>query len=278
MNALRPLKSIFEAGNEAGGILPAELAEWYGSQLSLPLSPKDPYVIGNFITSLDGAIFPTEILFGDPSDRRLMSVLRTWAQAVIVGRETLDADPQDATWHYKTTAAKEDREAFQKFSENINHGKQYNVFVSNSGKGFDFTRGVFADSDVQAVIATTSKGQQQAKSDLAKSGVKSSVLIWDVGNDSVDLKALLEKLKSLGCTRVLYEGGASLYGSFEKAGLVDELFLARRPRVSGSAKNSIRKSFSNSEYGGGNNPLLQLRSSRIDQTESILFERWVYSK
>jgi hypothetical protein len=92
---IKSLQLLYGRRPITAGFLTNELAEWYGGQLDLPMNPEQPYVIGNFVTSLDAAIEPTDRLFGYSVDRALMSVLRAWAEAVVIGRGTLEADPKD---------------------------------------------------------------------------------------------------------------------------------------------------------------------------------------
>ena len=53
MNALVPLESLYEAERGSDLPLPSELATLYG-RLQFPLHPGRPYIIGNFVTTLDG--------------------------------------------------------------------------------------------------------------------------------------------------------------------------------------------------------------------------------
>jgi hypothetical protein len=53
MSALAPLESLYELDRGTALPLPPELATLYG-RLRLPLHPGRPYVIGNFVTTLDG--------------------------------------------------------------------------------------------------------------------------------------------------------------------------------------------------------------------------------
>jgi riboflavin biosynthesis pyrimidine reductase len=168
---------------------------------------------------------------------------------------------------------------FDKLSEKIGiSGRQFNVFVSNSGGGFTFTRGVFVNPIVQTVIATTKRGLNRAAADLKSSGVSSDVLLWDLddGSGRVDLVALLDRLKENGATRILTEAGGRLYGSLEAQGLVDELFLTRLPSVVGESESGPRRSFSSGVYTSKTSPQLSLESVRLVPDDSVLFERRKY--
>src|SRR5512141_3415713 len=96
MTSLHPLESLFEriGGDEIS--LPPDLTALYGP-LRFPLQKGRPYVIGNFVTTLDGvASLSAPGLAGGgplsgskPHDRMVMGLLRAVADAVIVGAGTL---------------------------------------------------------------------------------------------------------------------------------------------------------------------------------------------
>ena len=81
--------------------LPIDLATLYGS-LRLPVREAQPYLIGNFVTTLDGVVslnISGQAGGGGMSgfnqhDRMVMGILRAVADAVIVGAGTLRASPQ----------------------------------------------------------------------------------------------------------------------------------------------------------------------------------------
>ena len=52
MNALVPLESLYEGERGSDLPLPSELATLNG-RLQFPLHPGRPYIIGNFVTTLD---------------------------------------------------------------------------------------------------------------------------------------------------------------------------------------------------------------------------------
>ena len=78
-------------------VLPEELRILYGGDLRFPSHRDRPYVIGNFVSTLDGVVsfeIPGKSGGGDISgfneaDRFIMGLLRASADAVIVGAGTL---------------------------------------------------------------------------------------------------------------------------------------------------------------------------------------------
>jgi hypothetical protein len=101
MNTLTPLETLFEMERGPDLQLPPDLARLFG-RLQFPPHPGRSYVIGNFVTTLDGVVAlnePGHAGGGDISgfnrhDQMLMGLLRAVADSVIVGAGTLRSVPQ----------------------------------------------------------------------------------------------------------------------------------------------------------------------------------------
>jgi riboflavin biosynthesis pyrimidine reductase len=66
------------------------------------------------------------------------------------------------------------------------------------------------------------------------SGLEKRLVVVESGPDGrVDLPLLLRTLREEGVRALLCEGGPTLHGSLQAAGLVDELFLTIAPKLSG---------------------------------------------
>jgi riboflavin biosynthesis pyrimidine reductase len=217
-------------------------------------------------------------LFGAPNDRLLMSVLRAWSDAVVIGRGTFMADPPVSTWHWKTTAPSAKRpglgEELQAMERALGSVRPHvEVIVTTRGENLDFARKLFRDPDVHAVVASTREG---AKTVRTQPGA--AVEIWELGNtgNGVDLAALLSKLYELGRKRVLVEGGPQLYGALESIGRVDEIFLTHRAMTGGTDARTPRPTFSGVAHEAPALPRLDLVSVRTAPESSTLFTRWRY--
>src|SRR5512143_980358 len=100
MTTLTPLVSVIYVVHGDDVPLPPELATLHGP-LRFPVHKGRPYVIGNFVTTLDGvASLSVPGMAGggpisgfDPNDRMIMGLLRSVADAVIVGAGTLRSVP-----------------------------------------------------------------------------------------------------------------------------------------------------------------------------------------
>src|SRR5512134_186005 len=100
MALLTPLESLYDMDRGEVYPLPPEIAGLYGP-LRFPRREGRPYVIGNFVTTMDGvASLSAPGLAGggpisgsNPHDRMVMGLLRSVADAVIVGAGTLRSVP-----------------------------------------------------------------------------------------------------------------------------------------------------------------------------------------
>jgi len=68
---------------------------------------------------------------------------------------------------------------------------------------------------------------------------KRLVVVESGGGEWVDLAELLRSLREEGVRAVICEGGPTLYGSLQAAGLVDELFLTIAPKLIGGGAPHI---------------------------------------
>lgn len=86
-----------------------------------------------------------------------------------------------------------------------------------------------ADSNV--IIATSDMCSKKKKKQLEKNGIT----VWVIGGKIVDLKNLLKKLRKIGVTSVLIEGGAEVNFTAFKEGLVDKVFFFIAPKIIGGS-------------------------------------------
>lgn len=278
------LTTLYEKARVTGpSVLTPDLNRFYGD-LAFPEVSGRPYVVGNFVKTVDGPVtFGKGVanpLFGSREDRLVMSILRALADAVVVGKDTLLDDPPSATWHWKTTISPDKRDMLLEFAKRLGKRKlQKNVFVSATGTGFDFSRNVFHDSDVNAVIATTAVGAGHLKQEISALAEPPSLEIWplDDSGGGVDLGNLIAKLWQEDSRFVLLEGGAALYGSFEALDLVDEIFLSQHPMIAGNGKSAPRPTFSGSSYPAGGQKRVTLVSIKKGENDTLFF-RWHYRR
>lgn len=236
MNALTPLESLLDMERGSDLPLPPDLSTLFG-RLQFPPHPDRPYVIGNFVTTLDGVVTlnePGHASGGDISgfnrhDQMVMGLLRAIADAVIVGAGTLRSVPNHrwtAQYIYPALAS-----AYQLLRANLGKsGPPLNVIVTARGE-VDLSLPVFRLGEVPVLIITTPRGFQR----ISEHDVPQSVQVVAVqGGDSISVREILEVVSSVRKSEmILVEGGPQLMGDFFAEHCLDELFLTLAPQIAG---------------------------------------------
>ena len=104
MQQITTLVDRYGAAGQTG--LSDELKKLYGGDLRFAARQDRPYVVGNFVSSLDGVVSLAipgrsgggEISGFDKADRFIMGLLRASADAVMVGSGTLKDTPSQHLW------------------------------------------------------------------------------------------------------------------------------------------------------------------------------------
>lgn len=220
-----PTEDTAESARTAGP--EPELVELYDSG---PLSGHTDgmRVQANFVTSVDGAYTGADGRSGSissPADMRVFSVLRSLADAVVVGAQTTRAEGY--------TRLSEKR-AYQ--AERRARGQQpapLLVIVSGSGR-IDFDQlGQKGTSDVVVHTATADPDRLAALREFC--GEANVVTHEAISSEAISPEAVLADLRSRGARRILCEGGPTLLGEWVAAGVVDELCLTVSPVLAGAS-------------------------------------------
>jgi riboflavin biosynthesis pyrimidine reductase len=234
----------------AESVLSAPLRELYDGDLYFPAGPgRRPYVIANFVSTLDGVISyrieghsgGSTISGSDPADRFIMGLLRASVDAVMVGSRTVHEVSPNHLW-IPSFIYPEAKAFYADYRLNF-LDKPPNplvVIVSGSGK-LDLQRAIFRTPEVPALIITTPAGQEE----LAKAGATQfasvEIQAMNATGGSIDPPAILELLQSkFGIRILLHEGGPALFGQFVAAEAIDELFMTLSPQIAGRATSTIR--------------------------------------
>jgi riboflavin biosynthesis pyrimidine reductase len=246
MNTLAPLESLFDMVRGNALPLPPDLSTLYG-RLGFPPHSDRAYVIGNFVTTLDGVVSLNEpghasggnISGFNQQDRMVMGLLRAIADVVIVGAGTLRAEPNHRwTAQYIYPALAEEYSLLRS-----SHGKSaypLNVIVTASGE-VNLNLPLFRSSEIPVLIVTTPRGVRS----ILASNVPSSVRITAVQSESsISAQDILKAVSEVHQSdMILVEGGPQLMGNFFAEHCLDELFLTLAPQIAGRDGSTERPGF-----------------------------------
>lgn len=173
----------------------------------------------------------------DQHDQWLMGLLRSRADAILMGDNTLKIEP-DHVWTAEFIRP-EDAKAFTSLRESEGRSTMpLQVFLSLEGDVDVEAARVFSVASAHVVIATTTRGAERLSS---RPEVAATLDVLELGSDSVDVRALLSTLRDdFGVATVLCEGGPRAYSSMLAAACVDDEFLTLSPVVVGSSADSPR--------------------------------------
>ena len=236
MSTLAPLESLYEVDQGNALPLPPELASVYG-RLAFPPHPGRPYVIGNFVTSLDGVTslqVPGRAGGGpiggfNPHDHLVMGLLRAAADAVIVGAGTLRAVPHHVWTPAYVCPALAD--AYQRLRAILGKpGPPLNVIVTARAEVDPGLR-VFQSGEVPVLVVTTAARARH----LRGLGLPPSVQVMEGENaDRLSARSILGVVMRVRPSDlILVEGGPHLLGDFFGEQCLDEQFLTLSPQVAG---------------------------------------------
>ncbi len=243
MSSLTPLQVLYTTGQGTEVPLPAELARLYGP-CQFPLRPNRPYVMGNFVTTLDGVVslnIPGQAGGGEISgfnahDRMVMGLLRAAAGAVVVGAGTLRAVPQHiwtAEYVYPPLA-----DAYRELRDALGYTEPpLSVIVTGRGE-LDLSLPVFQAGQAPVLVVTTDRGADHLHQRALPPGV---AVVAGASEGRITASAVLDAIQQVRrIDRVLVEGGPHLMGDFFAEQRLDELFLTLAPQVAGRDKTTER--------------------------------------
>jgi riboflavin biosynthesis pyrimidine reductase len=189
------------------------------------------------IASIDGATAVSGVSgrLGGPADRQLFSVLRSRADAVLVGAGTVRAEQYGPS--------------------------TLPIAVVSRSCHLDWRSPFFAEARRRPVVITVADAPAANR---AAAETVAEVVI--AGTDHVDLPVALQALGQRGVRSVLAEGGPSLNDQLAAAGVLDELCLTLSPMlVGGDAKRILS--------GTGSTVPRQLAMCSLCEQDGFLFLR-----
>ncbi|MEW6719066.1 MAG: dihydrofolate reductase family protein [Thermodesulfobacteriota bacterium] len=279
MDPLPPLETLLAAERGEDLPLPEEIAGLYGP-LRFPRPANRPYVFGNFVATLDGvtSLSAPDLPGGGPisgsnrHDRMIMGLLRSVADAVIVGAGTLRSVPAHlwtAEYIYPPLA-----DSYRRLRAASGSPRPpWNVIVTARGE-LSPEHPVFRSGEVRAMVVTTPEGGKRVRG----CGLPSSVVIEEAGSGgSVDARKILSVVgRHSGGGRFLVEGGPRLMGDFFAERCLDDLFLTIAPQVAGRDGSVDRPGFVAGKLFAPGNPLWGTLAG-VKRGGSFLFLRYEFS-
>ena len=257
-----PMELLFEAGGRPTASLPAKLEELYGGGLELPR----PILYSNFVTSLDGVavLGPSSgsTLSGNSqADRFVMGLLRSCADAILIGSGTLRGSPGHV-WtgeHVYPPSASE----FRTLRRQLGLPEHPTLVIASGSGAIDLTHPGLARP---AVLLTTEAGRRR----LGPAGPHEVVVLGP--GPELDPAAMTETLRQAGHAQILTEGGPRLQGQLLRAGQLDQLFLTLSPLLAGRTDESRRAGFVDGVdlLADGRRSWLSLLSARRSQSHLFL--------
>ena len=240
METLAPLEALYDVTAGVDLPLAPELARFYGV-LRLPVPDDRPYVLANFVSSLDGVVSlgtpgtgGKDISGGSREDRAVMGLLRAAADVVVVGAGTLRSVPRHV-WTPEAIFAPLG-EAYRTLRAEMGHrDPPLTVLVTQTGD-VDPSLPLFSSGRSPAAVVTTPAGAAV----LARRGGSTlDVRVTEVTDAAGILSCVAPKARG----RVLLECGPRLMAPFLEARRVDELFLTLAPQIAGRAPQQPRDGF-----------------------------------
>lgn len=186
-----------------------------------------PRLRANFVSSLDGAVTLDGRSggLGSSDDQRLMTVLRTLADVIIVGAGTVRAEgygglrlPPDMV----------------KWRRAMGLSDQPPLAVVSSSLDLDPAHPFFTDALVRPMVLTHEAAPIARRAALAEVAD-----VIDCGAASIGPARLVLALAERGMPQLLCEGGPHLFGELLAADLVDELCLSLSPVLVGGGAGRI---------------------------------------
>jgi riboflavin biosynthesis pyrimidine reductase len=230
-----PLIALLDRAPSADLPLPPDLRAAYAGPLGFPAPVGRPYVVANFVTTLDGVVsyaLPGQAGGGpisgfNPADRFIMGLLRACADAVVSGAGTLNENP-DSLWTPESVYSPADP-AYAALRRALDLPREPTAVIVTGDGEVDRDAAIFGRPELPALILTTEAGARRL------AGLPpGSPRVEALGSaDPIPAAAILDALAAGGATRVLVEGGPRLLGSFLKDGRIDELFYTLAPQLAG---------------------------------------------
>lgn len=238
----------------------AELARLYGNEAH---PDPAPVLCANMVASTDGAASADGRSggLGGPADRMVFTVLRSLADLVLVGAGTARAE------RYRPA------QETGLWTELRPPGSPVPAIALVSARlalDPDAPLLTAAAPGAQTIVITTRSAPADRKAAIGR-----RARIISAGEKHVDLVAAVAELASLGYRRILCEGGPTLLGSLDQAGLLHELCLTISPLIVAGTEGRIIRSAAGSGSGTAATAAAKLTLAHVLADDSFLFCRYL---
>ncbi len=238
------LHTLYDSDQSASLPLPSVLKALYGS-LSFVSHPDRPYVISNFVSSLDGVVSLDahgkavgDVVSGsNEHDSMVMGLLRAAVDVVMVGAGTLRASPQHIwtpQYIFPPYAG-----AYSEFRDRMGKQPTPLIVIVTARGSVDLSLPVFHTENVSVLIVTTRTGGER----FSTMDIPESLRVVERGDaTSLTARDIIKAIHTVrpSCETILIEGGPHLMGDFFAEQCLDELFLTLAPQVAGR-ENSLER-------------------------------------
>ncbi|WP_438874460.1 pyrimidine reductase family protein [Symbioplanes lichenis] len=216
----------------------------------------EPTLRVNFIASADGAatVDGKSAGLGGPGDKQIFDTLRMTCDALVVAAGTVRAENYDALRLDEPGRAWRRTQGLPEFPLMV---------VVSASLELDPAQLVFVDAPIRPLVVTRKGGTPPP-------GLADVAEIIEVGDDAVDLAAMVAGLHARGATQLLCEGGPHLLGALVAADLIDELCLTVSPVLTGGGAGRIAT--------GPDGPPRRMALRSVLSREDMLFLRYARSR
>lgn len=235
---------------------PTDPVDVYASDRRPP-PPGRPWVLANMVSSVDGAtaVDGRSGALGGPVDRAAFTAIRAIADVILVAAGTARAEDYGPP---KTPLA------LQQARIERGQGAKPRIAVVTRKVDLDLDSELFTDPASRCLVVCP----EDAPHDRV-AAVRTVADVVATGRGGVDLVGCLRRLRRLGASVVLAEGGPSLLGQLASADLIDELCLTLSPALVGG--DSARIIHGDALAGG----LAPLRLDRVVEQDGVLLLRYL---
>lgn len=249
------IDTLYDRDISPNGLLTPELQRLYDGNLAFPAYPSDrPYVISNFVETLDGVVsykIPGQsggdpISGGSAEDHFLMGLLRAASDAVLIGSGTF----RDTSSNVRPPLAiyPEAKPLYAKLREKLGKSPAPLKVILTASGNLNLDDPTFHSKKVSVVVITSNTGAARLASASADKFTTALVRSTGEADTTTPAEVLRILFKEFGVRLLLHEGGPEIFGQFLKANLIDTQFLTIAPQLVGRGEAGQRPSFVGSEY------------------------------